>query len=84
MGRPAGLMKELIGRSMKSPGAPAHRREVEREFWRENADGVTSEQAAAIGTMGRFGVDRIIVPIYEVTRPDLEAGMAAFATAIAR
>jgi hypothetical protein len=31
-------MTALTGRSpMKSPGAPAHRREVEREFWREIA-----------------------------------------------
>ncbi len=32
MGRPAGWMKDLTGRSpMKSPGAPSHRREIERE-----------------------------------------------------
>src|SRR5256885_5359081 len=48
MGRPAGWMKELTGRSaMKSPGAPSLRREVEREFWRGIAKGVTSEDAAA-------------------------------------
>src|SRR5436190_22934855 len=48
MGRPAGWMKELTGRSpMKSPGAPSLRREVERQFWREIAKGVTSEEAAA-------------------------------------
>jgi IS30 family transposase len=48
MGRPAGWMKELTGRSpMRSPGAPSMRREVEREFWREIAKGVTSEEAAA-------------------------------------
>jgi len=48
MGRPAGWMKELTGRSpMKSPGAPSLRREVEREFWCEIAKGVTSEEAAA-------------------------------------
>jgi hypothetical protein len=36
MGRPAGWTKELTGRSlMKSPGAPSHRREIEREFWRQ-------------------------------------------------
>jgi len=41
-------MKELTGRSaMKSPGAPSHRREVERAFWRAIATGVTTEQAAA-------------------------------------
>ncbi len=49
MGRPAGWMKELTGRSpMKSPGAPSLRREVERAFWLEIAKGVTSEEAAAI------------------------------------
>jgi putative transposase len=48
MGRPAGWMKELTGRSpMKSPGAPSLRREVEREFWREIAKGLLSEEAAA-------------------------------------
>ena len=48
MGRPAGWMTELTGRSpMKSPGAPAHRREVERVFWMQVVTGVTSEQAAA-------------------------------------
>jgi IS30 family transposase len=49
MGRPAGWMAALTGRSpMKSPGAPALRREVEREFWREVGKGVTSEDAAAV------------------------------------
>ena len=34
MGRPAGWMKALTGRDlMKSPGAPSHRREIERRFW---------------------------------------------------
>jgi IS30 family transposase len=48
MGRPAGWMKELTGRSpMRSPGAPRHRREVEREFWRVIATGVTTDRAAA-------------------------------------
>ncbi len=48
MGRPAGWMKELTGRSpLKAPGAPSLRREVEREFWREIAKGVSSEEAAA-------------------------------------
>ena len=48
MGRPAGWMKELTGRSpMKSPGAPTHRREVERAFWKQVASGITSEVAAA-------------------------------------
>jgi hypothetical protein len=44
-------MKALTGRSpMKSPGAPALRRDVERLFWREIASGLTSEDAAlAVG-----------------------------------
>jgi IS30 family transposase len=42
-------MKALTGRSpMKSPGAPALRREVERLFWREIAKGLSSEDAAAM------------------------------------
>ena len=57
MGRPAGWMKELTGRSpMKSPGAPSLRREVEREFWRVIATGVTAEQAAlAVGVSQAAG-----------------------------
>jgi hypothetical protein len=31
---------------MKSPGAPAHRRDVEREFWRELAKGLRAEEVA--------------------------------------
>jgi IS30 family transposase len=47
MGRPAGWMKELTGRSpMKSPGAPSHRREVQRQFWGEVARGMLAEEAA--------------------------------------
>lgn len=38
VGRPAGWMTELTGRSpMKSPGRPSTRREVERLFWGEIA-----------------------------------------------
>ena len=57
MGRPAGWMKELTGRSpMKSPGAPSHRREVEREFWKHVATGITSEAAAvAVGVAPTVG-----------------------------
>lgn len=48
MGRPAGWMAGLTGRSaMKSPGAPALRREVERQFWREIVKGLLPEEAAA-------------------------------------
>jgi IS30 family transposase len=47
MGRPAGWMKELTGRSpMKSPGAPSHRREIQRQFWAEIAKGLLAEEAA--------------------------------------
>src|SRR3954470_1815859 len=58
MGRPAGWMKELTGRSaMKSPGKPSHRREVERWFWREIAKGLSSEDAArAVGVSQAAGV----------------------------
>lgn len=49
MGRPAGWMTELTGRGpMRSPGSPSHRREVEREFWREIAKGLLPEEAAAV------------------------------------
>jgi transposase, IS30 family len=33
---------------MKSPGAPSHRREIEREFWREIARGLLAEEAAHV------------------------------------
>lgn len=34
MGRPAGWMRAITGReAMRSPGAPSHRREVERQSW---------------------------------------------------
>lgn len=57
MGRPAGWMKELTGRSlMKSPGAPSLRREVERTFWVEIATGITTEAAAArVGVSSAVG-----------------------------
>src|SRR5829696_1463841 len=58
MGRPAGWMKELTGRSvMKSPGKPSHRRDVERAFWRRIAEGLSSEDAAhAVGVSSAAGV----------------------------
>ena len=57
MGRPAGWMTELTGRSaMRSPGAPSHRREVERLFWREIAKGLLAEEAAdAVGVSQAVG-----------------------------
>ena len=57
MGRPAGWMTALTGRSpMKSPGAPAHRREIEREFWREIGKGLLAEEAAlAVGVSQAVG-----------------------------
>jgi IS30 family transposase len=57
MGRPAGWMKALTGRSpMKSPGAPALRREIERRFWAEIARGLTSEEAGiAVGVSQAAG-----------------------------
>ena len=58
MGRPTAWMAALNGRSpMKSPGAPSHRREVEREFWREIANGLLPEEAAhAVGGRRRWAV----------------------------
>src|SRR5204863_7970505 len=58
MGRPAGWMRELTGRSaMKSPGKPSHRRDVERWFWREIAKGLSSADAAhAVGVSSAAGV----------------------------
>ncbi len=57
MGRPAGWMKQLTGRdAMRSPGAPSHRREVERQFWGQIATGITSEKAAeAVGVSQAVG-----------------------------
>jgi IS30 family transposase len=41
---------------MKSPGAPSHRREVERAFWREIAKGLLTEEAAhAVGVSQAVG-----------------------------
>src|SRR5689334_10261360 len=48
MGRPAGWMKALTGRSpMKSPGAPALRRDVERLFWRPRGSEAPSPASGA-------------------------------------
>lgn len=47
MGRPSAWVQQFTGRSaMKSPGAPSHRQEIERIFWKHIATGVTSEKAA--------------------------------------
>ncbi|WP_461413604.1 IS30 family transposase [Gemmatimonas sp.] len=50
-------MKQLTGReAMCSPGAPSHRREVERQFWAQIATGITSEKAAeAVGVSQAVG-----------------------------
>src|SRR3954471_18367183 len=57
MGRPAGWMEALTGRSaMRSPGAPALRREVQHTFWGEIAKGLTSVEAGvAVGASGAAG-----------------------------
>ena len=57
MGRPASWMQKLTGRdAMRSPGAPSHRREVERQFWQQIATGITSEKAAeAVGVSQAVG-----------------------------
>lgn len=47
MGSPSSWVREFTGRSaLKSPGAPSHRREVQKGFWLEIAKGFTSEEAA--------------------------------------
>src|SRR3954465_8920061 len=58
MGRPAGGMTELTGRSaMKSPGKPSHRREVDGGVGRELAKGLsTGDAAAAVGVSSAAGV----------------------------
>ena len=57
MGRPASWMKKLTVRGpMRSPGAPSHSREVERQFWKQIATGITSEKAAeAVGVSQPVG-----------------------------
>jgi hypothetical protein len=58
MGRPAGWMKELTGRSpMKVPGQASHRRDMERAFWRRISEGLSSVDAAhAVGVSTAAGV----------------------------
>ena len=47
MGQTAGRPHKLTGRSaMYSPGAPSVRREIQRQFWKHIATGITSEKAA--------------------------------------
>ncbi len=57
MGRPAGWSQAMTGRAlMRSPGRPPVRRDMEREFWRHVAAGVTSEQAGVLaGASGPVG-----------------------------
>lgn len=57
MGRPSGWMKKINGRgSMRSPGAPSHRNEIQRLFWKQIATGITSEKAAqAVGVSQAVG-----------------------------
>jgi hypothetical protein len=57
MGRQPGWMVTETGRpAMRSPGRPPIRRDLERAFWRNIAEGMTSEDAAvAIGVSGPVG-----------------------------
>lgn len=49
MNQITGRMYHLTGRgAMHSPGAPSLRDEIERQFWRQIATGITSESAAAL------------------------------------
>jgi transposase len=48
MGKNSIRLKKFTGReAMRSPGAPALRNEVERQFWKQISTGLTSENAAA-------------------------------------
>jgi hypothetical protein len=45
MGRPSEWVKEFSGRAaLKSPGAPSHRKEIQKLFWLEIAKGPTTEE----------------------------------------
>ena len=57
MSRQPGWMVTLTGRpSMRSPGKPPIRRDLERAFWMKIAEGLTSEDAAiACGVSGPVG-----------------------------
>jgi IS30 family transposase len=57
MGRRSGWMTTLTGRpTMRSPGRPPVRRDVERGFWVKVATGLSSEEAAiACGVSGPVG-----------------------------
>ena len=50
-------MQKLTGPgAMRLPGAPSHRREIERRFWAQIATGITSEMATlAIGVSPEVG-----------------------------
>ena len=55
MGRPAGWMQALTGRSaMKSPGKPSLRREVERAFWLRIGQGASSEDVVGPAFSGQL------------------------------
>jgi hypothetical protein len=57
MGRQPGWMVTQTGQlSMRSPGRPPVRREIEQAFWRKIAEGRTSEDAGvAVGVSGPVG-----------------------------
>ena len=75
MGRQPVWMVTLTGRpSMRSPGKPPIRRDVERAFWVKIAEGLTSEEAAiACGVSGPVGSrwfrERGGMPMIELNPP---------------
>ena len=75
MSRQPGWMVTLTGRpSMRSPGSPPIRREVERAFWVKIAEGLTTEDAAiACGVSGPVGArwfrERGGMPTIELNAP---------------
>ena len=75
MGRQPGWMITQTGRpAMRSPGRPPIRRDVERAFWLQIAEGLTSESAAiACGVSGPVGSrwfrERGGMPLIELIAP---------------
>lgn len=75
MGRQPGWLVTQTGRpSMRSPGKPPVRRDIERAFWVKVAEGLTSENAAiAVGVSGPVGSrwfrERGGMPTIELTPP---------------
>lgn len=69
-----GLLREECERADRDPS--------EIEISARYPGGFMEDPDTAISALGSLGIGRVIVPAYEVTRPDLETGMAAFSAAV--